>query len=1099
MLKKLFFAVLFFSVSVLVSLFCLLFLTGNNTSLLKSSLYTLFLLLTLSLMAALYKKRHPEKRSRWRILRDARQNAEPKEWCRGARMFRRRYSRRRGNSWYLVAGDRASCEAVMTEMSLMPSFAEMTAKTRRGQWVFFPRVVFWFLPLCQCLPGGKEETCWRRFLRRRRLPVASGILLCVPVPLLQGEVSVLRQTLKQWQQMLSLIPGYRRGVLPVHLVISGCEAIPGFSPWTQALCPEARAQALGGGLSVGGGSGEQEGITAFFDDLAGRVAASLPGCWPARADDHLAGTLLALPQHLRALSAPVSVALSLPGAVPAENCRSLWLVSGYVLPFTDGTTRQCFLQALTEQHLPGSGPPPVCWHPAALTAVYALGVAVAVSACMVRPLLCRNMAGRPPDAVVSQLLRTERAQSAGKGWQYGVFYPLLKIQQAQGERALLTLLQAEPGTARQARLRQYQARFQQAAPEVQRDMILALARSIHVWQSMRADLPLADLLALPALPAELRAGDLPLVVTPRLQVAVQNAWSHRYPAQAAQHIAELQDTLVRLLDSDPQLTWLLAPVPGVAPVSATQVGFPLALSVPVPGVWTQAGQQQVAAWLSQIRPALGTERHSAVLQDFLHRRVGLQQDAWFRLMLSMTTYHFDAGDRPDWRRHLDAIVRHQGWATRFAQRVTQELQAVPDNRASPWLKTLRQLSREPLPADGRLYRVRMQIARWLKLPVKEVAGGRMTPEQRTVWKDWQADLQAVALMVRREPLSGLRLTEGVFGVQGTAASPFTPLFSRFEQFRQTWPSSPSSDAVWQLYLSEARFLLADGLFQAACELQQAWQTKVLWVNQSAGVKDRADFVRRAIPGFLQGSAAPYLRGQSGFMTPLEAQGYSLPFTREFLHFVNNVLRPEDLLPEVASERQVRQESRQIQLQAAHDRLSRTPVVTQVTSLPATVPAGGTVLPTGTRLALLCDDDTMILSSLNFRETMAMVWRPGGCQAVELTVRFPGFDALVRYEGDRAWPDFLQDFARGEHLYPAADFDTGQGELAQAGIRSVLVRYRISGSGKVQDTWQAWSATAVPDGESLPASGNNGEYGDGLPSLPAVIAQCPWNKQEKELQ
>ncbi|EDX5730406.1 hypothetical protein CTW67_004668 [Salmonella enterica subsp. enterica serovar Sandiego] len=1097
MLKKIVLPVIFFSASVLVSLFCLLFFIDRGAPLLRSGVYTLLLLLMLFLIRTLYKMQHKKDHRWWRYLRHARWYTDPEEWLRGARLCRQQYSRHNLSGWYIVTGEKASCHAVMSEMVTMPTFCDATAETRRGQWVFFPRVVFWLLPVSCCVSGGKREKHWRCFpVWSRRLPAPAGVLLCLPATwLLQGEESVLRHTLTRWQKGLACIPECAGRRLPVHIVITGCDMIPGFSQWVQSLRPEDREQTLGGVLRPDGATGMAGAVTALFDALACRVTASLPGIWPSGVDDNRACSLLGLPQQIRCLSVPVSAALSRTDRAQPDRYRSLWLVSGHVAPFTDGVTRQDFLRGLIEYHLPVAGRPQKHGHPAGLLAAYGMAGMLIISASLIHPLLRRNIAASPPQEIVSQLIRTERSE--GQGWKYGVFYPLLLLQHTQGERALLTLMQPVQPDEMNARLLHYRDRFRQSAPGMQREMILALARCIHLWQMMVAQQPLALLLSRPALPAELHPGGLPLVVSPRLHIAVQNSWVHQHPEQAKRHIAVLQDALSALTESDPHLAWLLAPSSGLVPFRATEAGFPLALPETVPGVWTQAGQQQMDAWLLQIISALGTVQRSPTLREFTFHRTDLQQDAWFRLLLAMTAHHFDTGDPVNWRLQLDAIVHRKGWATRFAQRVTEELQAIPDNRAHPWLKLLRQLSATGSPGNRHLRAARTQLVRWLKLPVREETETRLDPARRAAWADWQADLQAVALMVSREPLRGIRLTEGLSGAPGTAVSPFTALFSRFEQFRLSPGTSPPADVVWQLYLSEARFLLAGTLFHAACELQQQWQTKVLWPNQLTAANERAGFLRQAVPAFIQTSTVPFLDIQQGLAVPVAEQGYTLPFTREFLHFVKVFLRPEDVLQEVASVHQARRESQRARQQEAHERLSRTPVISKVTSLPATVPSGGEVLPTGTRLILQCGDETQVLSSLNFKESRAMAWRPGECDAVELTVQFPGFDAITRYEGEQSWPDFLRDFARGEHLFQVQDFETGQEALKQSGVHAVLVRYWIAGANKVKDVWRAWSSPE--GGDVLSASGNDDNRTEWISQLPPVIAQCPWKIREKDPQ
>ena len=76
--------------------------------------------------------------------------------------------------------------------------------------------------------------------------------------------------------------------------------------------------------------------------------------------------------------------------------------------------------------------------------------------------------------------------------------------------------------------------------------------------------------------------------------------------------------------------------------------------------------------------------------------------------------------------------------------------------------------------------------------------------------------------------------------------------------------------------------------------------------------------------------------------------------------------------------------------------------------------------------------------------------------MRLDVKFPDFTATYRYTGDNAWPDFLQQFIRGEALLNTRDFEDNADSLVALNIKHVLVRFKISNQAALQDAWDSWS-------------------------------------------
>lgn len=97
----------------------------------------------------------------------------------------------------------------------------------------------------------------------------------------------------------------------------------------------------------------------------------------------------------------------------------------------------------------------------------------------------------------------------------------------------------------------------------------------------------------------------------------------------------------------------------------------------------------------------------------------------------------------------------------------------------------------------------------------------------------------------------------------------------------------------------------------------------------------------------------------------------------------------------------------------------------------------------TELELLCADGSTLLVNQNFSNSSKFNWSES-CSDVNLTVRIGRFVIEKRYEGELGFPNFLEDFKTGQKRFTAGDFPELSERLREAGISYIDLKYTMSG-------------------------------------------------------
>lgn len=226
------------------------------------------------------------------------------------------------------------------------------------------------------------------------------------------------------------------------------------------------------------------------------------------------------------------------------------------------------------------------------------------------------------------------------------------------------------------------------------------------------------------------------------------------------------------------------------------------------------------------------------------------------------------------------------------------------------------------------------------------------------------------------------------------------------------------------YSNTATYLKQLSMDLVACQIQHMWTDKVV-----SKVLHSADISKLPLFGD-NGLVTDFVTNSLGALISEDVAGYespiwfdrSLPYTQDFLTFLN---------------------SRDSYIKM------RTSVETKLTltTAPAEVNDDATIMPIGTRLTFICDDQQgdQVLESYNYKKSLSFKWNIDHCKEAKLEVLFDGYTISKNFDGDYGSVDLISKFVGGlSTKFSAGDFETDQLFLDEHNIDWIDMRMNVKG-------------------------------------------------------
>ncbi|PIJ48252.1 hypothetical protein BL250_14475 [Erwinia sp. OLTSP20] len=1051
-------------------------------------------------------------------------------WKRGANIIKRIRRQQSPLPWYVLIGNRCGKSTLLASAGV-PHFDDensdiIAAPTRTLHWWFFRHLCVLDLSSNFLSGDAAMRQAWRKLMRWcMRLPAPTGIIVAMPIgALMSNDLSALHVLMRQHRALIEpLIHRYGEGI-SLSVLVTQCDNFPGFSLWCRQLSDAQRQQPLGYCWPTPphiDGQDEQALHPLFSAIKTGMARTRLSMGRPSALSEQDYAMVLDFPDTFATLESKLRYALASlcePNAYFSHTrLNSIWFCASE--PHQDNLTRRegVFIHKLLSGHLRElslhQGIQRWYQRPRAKFACSLLSALCAIwivySAWLTFGRLQPDVAQMSADNLADFLAHDERYSSLSLA--YLPFQPLLNKQHRQAEWQLLSLPSLPrlitPTTA------SFRQRFMAAPARQQREMILQLTHAILVWQKMRRHTTLDALHNVVPIAIPLQQRDYPATLSPLTVMALERGYIRR--PEGAIWLQRARNLLEGLVNQDQTLSWLLAADSRFPDLQAARFWPALPDNLALNGRWTQAGQTTLSSWMSQIENAVGHPValfHQAAITSTAQR-----QDAW-KLYLIDLAAHLQAmtpATMPLSR--LVALGQNQSQAMQFVAHCLQELQDIPGTQAQPWLLTLRQLHQLALDSQsaGLLHRVskvdqqvRRSFIAWLKKMPSPATKNRMQADNH-VWLQWlNARNSAVAEAVAQGKLSP-DLTRGLFNPQQQAATanPLSTLLPALVTLQeQLTPQNTDAGiaAVWQLYQDDAHHLLGHAMAQSACWLNSQWKSTVIWpLNNSSTLhsyEEQQTQSKVLVNAFLLGPAKAFLVNGTDGQTAADYAGMPFPLSASFIDFLRHASSPEMMqdVPQrpstLTSDRRTLLQGQRDALIAERSALENARWGITVSSLPATVPGGASVLPIGTALTLHCQKGDQQLSSMNFADQQNFDWQPGHCSGVSLKVFFPDFTASYQLVGDNAWPYFLRHLSNGEMRLDSDEFFDNAALLHQLRIENILVRFTLSSPQQLESAWRHWREIsrkiAAVDAQiaGLDSDAETVTFNP-LSALPEDIAQC----------
>lgn len=1018
-------------------------------------------------------------------------------WKAGAAVIKRIRRQKKPLPWFVLTGGRSGKTTLMAGAGL-PLFSDepesnVVIPTRTLRWWFFRTAGFLDLSGLFLSKTPAFRRAWLRLVSWcGRVPAPAGIVVCVPASaLMEKESADLHLQARHIRTQIEPLIKKVKCRLPVYVFITCCDAIPGFSLWANRLSAAQRQQALGYyWLSAPIVDGKD---SAFLDPLFSCIKAGLDNARVSMLSGGEASAdtlaLLDFPEQFPVLQPALLrylAALCEPDVYfePAA-LGGVWFTATEPVSKNSATRQAFFLHDLMTRVLPDlslhhKAKPVGCWRRfsrqwggALLCGLAVCGVLI--SGAYSHNLLSGDIRAMTVAAQVAQLQSIEEGYNAPL--RYLPFLPALHHREGLLEAGILASTPHHRVNVTEVN-RRYQQQFDAATPAGRRELILALARTLLLKQDIRDGKPLSALLTHPPEPALLSMTGTDDDVTREHSLALQRIQLQQ-PDGAAQ-MAALRQLLVTLVNRDPQWRWLVAPDDRLPPVRMSDFLPSSDSDVTVGGIWTLQGQAQMQRWLADIRAAAGEDNPLPVLDTAQRDWNTFRQTQWMRLILAFNQLPAPAYPADRWQPLLIAIDQGNSPAMLLARTVNAQLADIDEAQAAAWLRQLRQVQHlQTVAGAGAPGQKALRLAQSLRQKVLSLLTFSRASLPQPLsdlslnnWLAWRSSLHGAVADAFAVPPDSDRLTRGLFRSEETGeANPLPLLSTRFSALRKSLSAAERQDyaidAVWALYQSDARWLVAHAMQRSGCWLERQWQSRVLWpMEKNAARLDyqaQQDLAWQYLTDFARGPARSVLvMGEDGPQSG-KFDGQSVGLTPGFLRLINHVLAPDDVLamPERKTTRNddalAALNSEQARLESQLKALEAKPIELTLKSQPATIPGGARLMPVGTTLTLFCDEQSWTLKSMNFSEQAAFRWQPGHCSRVAVEILFPGFTLQYNYVGDSAWPDFLSDIAEGQHRYAAEDFADDAAQLQVLGIRHILVRYQADSQRELQEAWTQWQA------------------------------------------
>lgn len=1021
-----------------------------------------------------------------------------RHWKRGAGIQKRwRLTwRQYAPPWYVVLGMQGGDQRGLLADSQIPSLAGMQSRSVNERqfscrWWFFRRAMYLVMSSYFSTDRPLYRQAWQRlttWFTKVRPP--AGIVLCLPMDLLLHANSKVRfQTARLMREQLALLQQRLDYRLSVWVVVTHSECLPGFPIWSRQLSEQQRQQMLGGMIDQ-----ELDGnCIGALDRTLQSIIQTLKITCLRHLNDYRTtppAELLILPEQIRQLQPALEEYFQ--ALFEPDHYQQHSLLCGLFFTATEDNDNQSgskslFSQQLLEKILPAEKiqKQPLFsarfWRRRAWYSLFIFILLFGVGRSLW--VAYEDMLKLACDPLKSALAcRYDRYQQA-EAWQdrgLDLFSPLRYLLRQHLAQQYLYLL-ADNNYYPDQVIHNLTTRFVMSNNQQKRHLILNLVRFINSEQAMSQGASLAQLRQLPAWSATELFG-VTAAISQDEYIAIYLAQYRT--GQVQQTLSQWQSVLQQLLEKDNHWLWLLddnivndgdkVTLADFWPLGA---GDEQKLSVNVKAIYTQNGEKALHELFDEIALAVNdTALFSQRRNQFISNYHQQYQSAWLRLAQAMPQAESYIRGKSNWQQLMLDTAQNASPYLLFFNRLAIESTSIPQSEQQPWLSD--QLSlwhlHNYLPESNFLQQLSMQESVWRRFI--QTKFGRLPPisirvDQHALFRyqAWRQMLQKTvqyALLGDNEAEQLVKISLGEeHDQQNGNLRLLANQFDLWWQPLQVKNMAQREPLLRHLWQGDKRLLVRFAFFSAAEKLQQQWDSQVIWPMSNANDHQLLSITEQMVR--LSDYSKRFIKEHANYALNINGEGISrrslaginFPVNDAFLHFIRQIVRPNDLVPASADIRRRLQEKRELlhtrQGGEIDPEQSQWAMLT-FTSQPTSANRQAQVLPIGSRISLDCQQQIQQINSINFNDSATMRWHPQWCQRIKIDIDFPSFRLTQIYSGTENMVRVIRALSQGELIFNAKDFAGQYSALTALGIKRITVRYLLDGAPEALSLYQHWS-------------------------------------------
>ncbi|MGD9947340.1 MAG: type VI secretion protein IcmF/TssM N-terminal domain-containing protein [Desulfobulbus sp.] len=404
----------------------------------------------------------------------------------------------------------------------------------------------------------------------------------------------------------------------------------------------------------------------------------------------------------------------------------------------------------------------------------------------------------------------------------------------------------------------------------------------------------------------------------------------------------------------------------------------------------------------------------------------------------------------------------------FLERMVKELAPFSDEKnIPPWLKLAREHERIRVRVRDEDFNkqaasfsaVAEGVVDRSKSLLKEVKADKieMPNKDKTVsflntvkaYGDFRKSLKTIAQGITTEAAT-MRLAVDIYSNAGPTfaiassgaggnlvPSPFSTAQETFKLFQAQMRHVGDDNIYWNIVNSSLDFFTLIASKEAACSLQEQWESQVLAETSAAGASSLQELLFGAqgiVWDFIKGPAAPFINGSPQGYQPTAAMGHRIAFLPQFIDFLN----------QGKSNRQDIMES----------------YVVKIKTYPIDINKEATRKPEAVLLQLACGDALQSLNNMNFPVQKFFKWNPKNCDETMLHIKFGSLTLERKYFGGLSFISFLSDFKNGERTFTPDDFPGSENALKAMHVQKIRIKYGFDGQNELLDL-PGYAPLAVP--------------------------------------